>query len=152
MDLVTIKTAKMIGSMRSGLPMPHLVIPRVTTQADSVGDLGGTLLEADDLGDVAAAVHVQAALAVAILALYALLLVVSVLEALAGVVVTSSADLRPDARSAGDLSVLGQRLLTLGANGPGRWAGDDQTCTKYDSQEKSMNADRHSDSPGQRAR
>ncbi len=89
------------------MPVPDLVAAGVAAEADPVGDLGRTLGKADDLGNVAAAVNVQAAAAMAILALHSLLLVISVLKALAGVIVTSGADFRPYASSVGSETCTG---------------------------------------------
>jgi hypothetical protein len=72
-SLMAIYAANFVGSMRPCHPVANFLISRVTTQADAITFRGGTMAKGDDLGNVAAALHVQAAGTVALLAFHALL-------------------------------------------------------------------------------
>jgi hypothetical protein len=71
--------------------MPDLVVPGVAAQTYAVGLPGWTPREAHNLRNVAAAAHVEAAVAVTILALNILLLMEGVLEVLGGIGMTARA-------------------------------------------------------------
>lgn len=131
MDLVAIDTADVVRRMRPARPVTNPRIARVATQANAIGLLHGALGKTDDLGDIAASVHVKAAVAVAILALHSLLLVVCVLEILRSFLVARCAGFAAYARGAGYFDVPGESLLALGAGG-GRACGQDAGETAND--------------------
>ena len=72
-SLMAIYATNFVGGMRPCHPVANFLISRVTTQAYTVSVRGGTVAKGDDLGNVPAALHVQAARAVALLAFHALL-------------------------------------------------------------------------------
>lgn len=113
MDLVTIDATKMIRRMRATRPMPNPLVTYVAAETDAVCGLDWAFRKADDLGDVAASVHVKAALPVTILALHSLLLMEGVLEILGGFLVTGSAGITPHTGSPGYFNVLGEPLLAF---------------------------------------
>lgn len=112
-DLVTIDAADVVRRMRSARPVANPGVPRVAAQAHPIRLLHGAVGKADDLGDIAATVDVEAAVAVAVLALHSLLLVVSMLEVLRGFLMARGAGLAPYARSAGYFDKTGKSVFAV---------------------------------------
>ena len=87
---MAIHATNFVGSVRPCHPVANFLIPRVTTQADAVSVRGGTISKGDDFGNVPAALHVQAAGTVALLAFHALLGMIRMPKILSDVGMTRS--------------------------------------------------------------
>jgi hypothetical protein len=109
--------------------MADFLIPRVAAEARIVGGAHRALRETDDLGHVTAALDVEAAIAVAPLALHSLLLVESVLEVTCGIWVTNRAVFTARAGGPGDGD---------GGVNPGRASGSfaRQHCRRKDDEDR----------------
>lgn len=121
-NLVTIGAAQMVRRVRTADPVAGLFIFGVTTQTDTIGLIGSVLAEDDNLGDVATAVHVQAAVAVTLFALNALLGVKGVRVIFGDGIVAVGARIHTDRFSAGDFDILrvrrdGWRGFLIGSGG-----------------------------------
>jgi hypothetical protein len=103
---MAIHATNFVGSVRPCHPVANFLIPRVTTQADAVSVRGGTISKGDDFGNVPAALHVQAAGTVALLAFHALLGMIRMPKILSDVGMTRSACFGPHRGRPWDLHVL----------------------------------------------
>jgi hypothetical protein len=70
---MAIRAANLIGSVRASKPIANARVLGVTAQADAIRIRGGPVREGNNLGNISAALHVQAAGPVALFALDALL-------------------------------------------------------------------------------
>jgi hypothetical protein len=94
--------------MGAGHPVANLFVPGVAAQANTIRLCCGTLAEGDDFRDVSAAVHVQAARTMALLALDALLGMKRVPEIFGYIVMAGGAGFGANRFRAWDLYVLGE--------------------------------------------
>ena len=108
-SLMAINATDLVGSMPAGQPVADFRIPYMTTQTRTIGIVGGTLTEGNDLGDISAAFHMQAAGTMALLTLNSLLRMEGVPELFGDVGVTRGARFRPHGCSSGNLNVLRER-------------------------------------------
>lgn len=89
--LMTIDAANPVGGMGASHPVAEFLITCVAAKANAISLHSRTLAERNDLSNVSAAIHVQAARAVTLLALYALLRVKGMPEILSDVRVAGGA-------------------------------------------------------------
>ena len=127
---MAIGAADAVRSMWTSEPIPNVRIAGVATQTDAIGIIGGTLFEGDDLGNISAALHVQTAGTMALLAFDALLSVKRVAEIFGNIGVTRSTSLGAHRSCPLDLDVPSIRgdciLRFLGCN---YWKADDYNKT-----------------------
>src|ERR1035438_8140551 len=105
-DLVAIRAANVVHRVGAARPVPHLGVLGMATEADAIRVPRGSLVEADDLGFVAAAFNVQTAVSVAVFAFDSLLGVKAVTISHGVLGVTGGAHFGARAGRACDFNVL----------------------------------------------
>ena len=104
--LMAVNAANLVGSVRTCHPVANSFISRMTTQTHAVCVGSRALTERDDLGNITATLHVQAAGTVALLAFDALLGMKGVPEVFRDVGVAGGAGFRAHRSRALNLDVL----------------------------------------------
>jgi hypothetical protein len=138
--LMAINTANMVRRVRPTWPVLDLLIASMATQADAVGIASRALRQADDLGNIAAALKVKAAVAMTILAFNALLLMVRVLKVLGGIRMAARARIAPNASCAGYVCVTFVSVCWSGPFTSGELGGENQKEENRDSDGECTNA------------
>lgn len=112
-NLVAIDAANHVCRMHPAHPVPCALVPGMAAQADAIGLGCGSMLEGNNLRDIASALHVETARSMALLTLNSLLRVKGMLEILAHIRVARRAGLCSDRGSSLNLRMLFKRPIAL---------------------------------------